>query len=79
MYYIIIQYWCTLRQSYNTILIELYVSGLANCLLGHTNWVSNVKKLLDDYGFSNVFTAVNSDVLNTVPLLFKQRDIEKVM
>jgi len=35
-------------------LIELYVSGLANCLLGHTNWVSNVKKLLDDYGFSNV-------------------------
>ena len=73
-YYIIIQYWCTLRQSYNTILIELCVSGL-----GHTNWVSNVKKLLNDYGFSNVFTAVNSDVLNTVPLLFKQRDIEKVM
>jgi len=32
----------------------LYDSGLADCLLGHSNWVSNVKKLLDDYGFSNV-------------------------
>ena len=54
-------------------MIKLYDSGLADCLLGQTNWVSNGKKLLDDYGFSNVFTAVNSDVLQTFPLLFKQR------
>jgi len=33
-------------------------------------------KLLDDYGFSNVFTTVNSDVLQTFPLLFKQRVID---
>jgi len=58
-YYRIIKYWCTLRQSNNIILNKLYDSGLVDCLLGHTNWVSNVKKLLDDYGFSNVFTAVN--------------------
>ena len=57
-------------------MIKLYDSGLADCLLGHTNWVSNVKKLLDDYGFSNVFTTVNSDVLQTFPLLFKQRVVD---
>ena len=68
-YYRIIKYWCTLRQSNNIILIKLYDSGLADCLLGHTNWVSNVKKLLDDYSFSNVFTTVNSDVLQTFPSL----------
>ena len=72
-YYRIIKYWCTLRQSNNIILIKLYDSGLADCLLGRTNWISNVKTLLDDYGFLNVFTAANSDVLNTFPLLFKQR------
>ena len=38
----IIKYWCTLRQSNNIILIKLYASGLADCLVGHTNWVSNV-------------------------------------
>ena len=54
-YYRIIKNWCTLRQSNNIILIKVYDSGLADCLLGHTNWVSNVKKLLDDYVFSNVF------------------------
>jgi len=43
--------------------------------LGHTNWVSNVKKIVDDYGFPNVFTTVKSDVLQTFPLLFKQRVI----
>ena len=57
-------------------MIKLYDSGLADCLLGHTNWVSNVKKILDDYGFSNVFTTVKSDVLQTFPLLFKQRVVD---
>jgi len=75
-YYRIIKYWCTLRQSNNITLIKLYDSGLADCLLGHTNWVSNVKRLLDDYSFSNVFTAANNDVFKTFPLLFKQRVID---
>jgi len=75
-YHRIIKYRCTFRQSNNIILIKLYDSGLTDCLLGHTNWVSNVKTLLDDYGFSNVFTTVNSDVLQTFPLLLKQRVID---
>jgi len=62
--------------SNNVILIKSYGSGLADWLLGHTNSVSNVKTFLDDYGFSNVFTTANSDVLNTFPLLFKQRVID---
>jgi len=66
-YYRSIKYWCTLRQSNNIILIKLYEIGSADCLVGHTNWVSNVKTLLDDYGFSNVFTAANIDVLKTFP------------
>ena len=74
-YYIMIIYWCTLRQSNNIILIKLYDSGLADCHLGHTIWVSNVKTLLDDYGFS-CFTAANSDVLKIFPLLYKQRVVD---
>ena len=54
----------------------MYDSGLADRLVGHTNSVSNVKKLLDDYGFSNVFTASNSEVLKTFPLFFEHRVID---
>ena len=75
-FYRIIKYWCTLRQFNNITLIKLYDSGLADCLLGHTNWVSNVKRLLDYYGFSNVFTASNSEVLKTFPLFFEHRVID---
>jgi len=34
------------------------------CLNTKFESISNIKKLLDDYGFLFVFTAVNSDVLN---------------
>ena len=75
-YYRIIKYWCTLRQSNNTILIMLYDSGLADCLVGHTNWVSNVRSYLTTTVSLMFFTAANSDVVQTVPLLFKQRVID---
>ena len=45
-YYRIIKYLCTLRQSNTIILIKLYESGLADCLVGYTNWVSNIKNYL---------------------------------
>ena len=33
--------------------------AVEDCLSGYTNWVSHVKKLLDDYGCSDVFFNVN--------------------
>ena len=50
-----IKYWCKIVQSENVLLNRLYTLAVKDCLSGYTNWVSRVKKLLDDYGFSEVF------------------------
>ena len=50
-------------QSENIILNRLYTLAVKDCLSGYTNWVSRVKKLLDDYWFSEVFFNVNSHVI----------------
>ena len=47
-------------QSENIILNRLYTLAVKDCLSGYTNWVSRVKKLLDDYGFSEVFLNVST-------------------
>ena len=75
-YYRIIKYWCNLKQSNNTIISKLYDIGLSDYFVGRTNWVSNVKKILDDYGFSNMFVETNNHVLKLFPKMFKQRVID---
>jgi len=56
----IIKYWCKIVQSENIILNRLYTLAVKDCLSGYTNWVSRVNKLLDDYGFSEVFLNVST-------------------
>lgn len=71
----IISYWCKLLRSENVVIASLYRRALEDCNLGNTNWVSSVKKLLDDYGFSNVFLYPQSISIN-FPNIFHQRVVD---
>ena len=46
------------------------------CSNGVKNWASNVKSLLDNYGFSFVWTNPHSVNLKTFHLIFKERLID---
>jgi len=52
--------------------------AVKDCLSGYTNWVSRVKKLLDDYGFSEVFLNVSTcnSFVKFFPSIFKSRIID---
>jgi hypothetical protein len=51
----IIKFWCKVVQSDNIIIKFLYKDMLEQYNNGKRNWASNVKTLLDSYGYSNVF------------------------
>jgi len=74
----IIKYWCKIVQPENIILNRLYTLAVKGCLSGYTTWVSRVKKLLDVYGFSEVFLNVNT--CNSFVIffhsIFKSRNID---
>jgi len=54
----------------------VYKISYKDCIKGKKNWVSNVKKLMYDYGFNYVFD--NQTVVNEVVFLsmFKQKIID---
>ena len=58
----IIKYWLKLVKTDNIILRCVYNQALSDSNKGHLNWVSNVKRLLNQYGFTFVFD--NADKLN---------------
>ena len=51
----IIKYWFKIKDSDNIILNVVYNEALKDCINGKRNWVTNVKHLLNDYGFAYVF------------------------
>jgi hypothetical protein len=51
----IIKYWFKLTKTDNIILEHAYRIAYDDCLLGKKNWLSNVKKILYDYGFAHVW------------------------
>ena len=72
----IIKYWCKVVNSDNIIIKKLYEQGLRGCENGNINWVTSVKKLLNEYGYSFVFTdAFNVDLTN-FQCIFKQSVID---
>ena len=75
-YSCIIKYWCHLMSSDNILINNLYYSLVEACNLGKKNWASCVKSLLDNYGFSFVWTNPFSVNLETFYLNFKQRVID---
>ena len=71
----IIKYWLKLIKTDNIILRCVYNKSLSDSDKGHLNCVSNVKRLLNQYGFTFVFD--NADTLNEKLFLseFKNRII----
>jgi len=55
----IVKYWLKVVNSENIIIKTVYNQEINDCDKGYKNWVSNVKKLLNDYGFSYIFENAN--------------------
>ena len=72
----IIKYWCKLLKTENSILKKVYENMLIDCNNGKNNWVTKVKSLLCNYGFTNVFMNAPYIDLKTFPELFKRRVID---
>ena len=51
----IIKFWCGINKTDNILINTLYDSLLTDCIMGKKNWASNVKTLLDNFGFSYVW------------------------
>ena len=63
-----VKYWFKLIQTDNIILKSIYNQALNDCQNGRSNWVSNIKTLLDNYGLSYVFNNPSSvDVKIFIP------------
>lgn len=70
----IIKYWFKIVNSNNIILKSMYNHALDDHNnKGYTNWVSNVKTLLNNYGFAYVFDNPNAIHVNTFISEFKSR------
>jgi hypothetical protein len=58
----ILKYWFKLMNSFNTnqLLYTLYIEMLKECENGKTNWLTNVKILLQESGYPDVWLFRNS-------------------
>ena len=62
---------CVVNEKEDYIYISsISSSSINDCNRGCINWASNVKKLLNDYGFSDIFVDIK-----TFPQIFKCRVI----
>ena len=67
----IIKFWCHIVLADNILVSFFYNHMVEACSNGVKNWASNVKSLLDNYGFSFVWTNPHSVNLKTFHLIFK--------
>ena len=51
----IVKYWLKVVNSENFLIKTVYNQEINDCDKGYKNWVSNVKKVLNDYGFLYIF------------------------
>ena len=72
----IINYWCKARHTDNVILNKLYNLAWNDVNNGKKNWVSNVKCLLDTFGFFDVFHYLNHLSFKSFQTIFKQRMLD---
>ena len=72
----IIRYWCKLVNTNNVILSTIYNTTLEDVLNGQQTWAGNVKCLLGEFGFANVWLNPDSINLCAFPSVFKQRLID---
>jgi hypothetical protein len=72
----ILRFWFKMLETDNIILKNVYSIALEDCNNGKTNWLSNLKLLLCNHGFSDIWDfpdSVNSKIF--LPI-FKQRVID---
>ncbi|KAL4221122.1 hypothetical protein ACF0H5_019381 [Mactra antiquata] len=72
----ILKYWLKIIDTDIIIIEAVYKKSLEDCLNGKTNWVSNVRKLLSEYGFNYVFNNPLDINNNQFLSSFKQRMID---
>ena len=72
----VVKYWFRLLNTDNIIMQKMYAYMLNDCNRGKVNWVSNVKRLLDQFGFSNVFVDPFSVTPKNFCLSFKNRIVD---
>ena len=73
----IIKYWFKIQNTENKILNSVYNQDVIACNIGHTNWVSKVKKLLSSYGFAYAFNNPGAVNMKTLINDFKNRCIDE--
>ena len=61
----IVTYWLTVVNSENIIIQTVYNQDKNYFDKGHTNWVSTVTKLFNDYGFSYIHVFQHKNMINT--------------
>ena len=69
----VIKYWIKLMNSDNVLIKELYLDMMTDVNRGLKNWASQVKMLLDMYGFSNIWLTQHVTNLENFHIVFKQR------
>ena len=72
----IVKYWSRIVESDNILIVQLYKSLVDGCNKGVNNWATNVRTLLDSYGFSYVWNNPAAVNLKTFHLQFKERVID---
>ena len=60
----------------NIILQNMYMLAYNDCINGRKNWLSNVRKLLYEYGFNNVWDHPKTYFTKSFIHVFKQRAID---
>ena len=72
----ILKYWFKLQSSDNIILKYVYNEAVRYCEKGCTNCVYNVKKMLNDYGFPDVFENAHAFDMKSFLFVFKCRIVD---
>ena len=73
----VIKYWIKLMKSDNVLIKELYLDMMVDANRGLKNWASQVKMLLDMYGFSHIWLTQHVTNLENFHIVFKQRVIDE--
>ncbi len=71
-----IKYWFKLVNTQNCILKVIYNSALLDCTSGLNNWVTKVKSLLDNMGFSYIWNDPQSVCESNLCAIFKQAELD---
>ena len=72
----IIKYWSKIVRTDNIIISVIYKQALSDCDNGYSNWASNVKKMLYEFGCGYVWEAQTTFDLKSFHIEFKRRLVD---